>query len=346
MRISQEEWNKRLEEVKLASEDCKTISEIVQITDYNRNSIKTLFKKFPEEEKMIKENLAKNKSNQNTTFKVEKSISKSKNDNDFSIVMLDTSVSNLDNIFEILEEYAQDGKILGITDVVLEKLEFLQSADNSTTRASTCDLLHIIKDNIPSFQLFEVKYNMREKETIHEAVINATLKLNGKALLLTSDKGMYIRAALKGVKVKLLLNTIAQEKKFVFDLDKGEEKSEEKGKEKKKKNIVTFIDAHEEEGKLFYKRKKRKTQIVKIFSRFGEEKQGDEIELEIGDHIFICTKRKDYISFLDYEVYHLKKDRFLKRYSTKSYNCDSIVNVENPEYKKFIEQARKTLIKE
>lgn len=61
MRISQEEWNKRLEEVKLASEDCKTISEIVQITDYNRNSIKTLFKKFPEEAKEIQDNLNKNK---------------------------------------------------------------------------------------------------------------------------------------------------------------------------------------------------------------------------------------------------------------------------------------------
>lgn len=36
MRISQEEWNKRLEEVKLASEDCKTISEIVQITHFAR----------------------------------------------------------------------------------------------------------------------------------------------------------------------------------------------------------------------------------------------------------------------------------------------------------------------
>ena len=60
MRISQEEWNKRLEEVKLASEDCKTIEEIVGITDYSRYIIKQLFEKFPEEAKEIQANLAKN----------------------------------------------------------------------------------------------------------------------------------------------------------------------------------------------------------------------------------------------------------------------------------------------
>ncbi len=407
MRISQEEWNKRLEEVKLASEDCKTIEEIVGITDYSRYIIKQLFEKFPEEAKEIqdnlaknnsktkkkkrrkpnnkrrltkileasetckslielskitgfsdyvikntlskfpdeeakvRENLAKNKSTQTTTSKVEKFISTSQNDNDYSIVMLDTSVNNLDNIFEILEEYARDGKILGITDVVLEKLATLQSSSNIITKSSTCNLLHIIKDNIPSFKLFEVKYKMKEKETIDEAVINATLGLKGEALLLTSDKEMYIKAALKGARVKLLLNTSGQEKRYEFDLGKNEEKSEGN----KKKNASIFIDAHEENGKLLFKRKKRKTQIVKIFSRYGEEKQGDKIELEIGDHIFICTKRKDYISFLDYEVYLLKEDGFLRKYSTKAYNCDAIVNVENHDYKKFIEQARTTLIK-
>lgn len=62
MSLSAKEWNKRLEEVKLASEDCKTIEEIVGITDYSRYIIKQLFEKFPEEAKGIQANLAKNNS--------------------------------------------------------------------------------------------------------------------------------------------------------------------------------------------------------------------------------------------------------------------------------------------
>ena len=302
--------------------------------------IKNTLSKFPDEEAMVRENLDKNRPSQATTAKVEKNISASKNDNNFSIAMLDTSVYGLDNIFEILEEYAREGKILGITDVVLEELANLQKTMDTKGKCA-CNFLYIIMDNLSAFQLFEVKHNMLERETIDEAIIRATLDLGKKALLLTSDKEMYIKAALKGVKAKYLLSSKKRENKFEFNLEETREKS----KEHKKIKAKTFIDAHEENGKLFFIRKKRKTQLVKIFSKSGEEKYGDKIELEIGDHVFICTKREDYIRFLDYEVYFLKEDGFLERYSTKSYNCDVTVNVENHDYKKVIEQARKTLIK-
>ena len=175
MRISQEEWNKRLEEVKLASEDCKTIEEIIGITDYSRYIIKQLFEKFPEEAKKIqdnlaknnsktkkkkrckpnnkrrltkileasetcrslvelskitgfsdyiikntlskfpdeeakvRENLAKNKTSKITTCNSSNSKHTSKKDNEFSIVMLDTSLSLGSDIFHILENYIHDG---------------------------------------------------------------------------------------------------------------------------------------------------------------------------------------------------------------------------------------------
>lgn len=61
MRISQEEWNKRLEEVKLASEECSSIEELTEITDYNTNGINYMLKKFPKDAEQIKENLNRNK---------------------------------------------------------------------------------------------------------------------------------------------------------------------------------------------------------------------------------------------------------------------------------------------
>lgn len=406
MRISQKEWEKRLEEVKLASEDCKTIKEIIEITDYSRPIIKYIFEKFPEEAKVIRSNLEKNngktKKNKNwkpdykkrivkileasktcesfvelskvTGFsdfiirntlskfpekeaivrknlgkdkssnvaicKDDKSLDKSQKNKEFSVVMLDTSINHAENIFQILEEYVQNGKILGITDVVLEELAKSQHKSASNLNQSARDFLYILMDNISAFKLFEVKHSMKERETPDEAIIEATLNLKGEAILLTSDKEMYIKTLLKGGKARILLDKEREPKKFKCAI----KEQEVEVKELKNRKKITFIDAHEEEGKLFFKRKKRRTQIVKVIARNGEEKQGDEIELEIGDHIFICTKREDYISFLDYEVYFLKEDGFLEKFHTKSYNCDAIVSIENYDYKKFIEQARKALI--
>ena len=68
---------------------------------------------------------------------------------------------------------------------------------------------------------------MLERETVDEAIIRATLDLGKNALLLTSDEKMYIKAALKGVKVELLSNPRGQEKKFEFNLEKTREKSDE-----------------------------------------------------------------------------------------------------------------------
>lgn len=61
MRLSQEEWNKRLDELKLASEDCKSIREMAEITDLNVNNINAVLRKFPKDAEAIKKNLDSNK---------------------------------------------------------------------------------------------------------------------------------------------------------------------------------------------------------------------------------------------------------------------------------------------
>ena len=77
----------------------------------------------------------------------------------------------------------------------------------------------------------------------------------------------------------------------------------------------------------------------------GEEKQGERITLEVGDHIFICTAKEDCITFADYEAYDITQNSFRMRYNKRLYHFETEVDVAVPEYKKFIEQARKTLIK-
>ncbi len=130
MRISQEEWNKRLEEVKLASEECSSIEELTEITDYNTNGINYMLKKFPKDAEQIKENLNRNKERKRksnirkpdeTTLKkvtalpagiVEENLAKKEekikkekepnSKNNTSFVMLDTSISDTEEIFHIL----------------------------------------------------------------------------------------------------------------------------------------------------------------------------------------------------------------------------------------------------
>ena len=345
MIISQEEWNKRLEDVKLASQDCKTIEEIVQITDYSRSVINNLFRKFPNETEEVFVNLKNNKEKDKKVKATKKTKSRkqdymttSQKDDDFSIVMLDTSINLINNIFHILEKYVQDGKILGITDVALEELATLQKFDDDRGR-SACNFLHIIKNNLSSFKLFEVKYGMRERETVDEAIINATLNLKKQALLLTSDKEMYIKAFLKGANVTYLSQKEEEEeKKEVFDVGK-----KSKTVAINKKYAVYVTDVVIENMQAIYVEKHRKNQFIKIFSKTGEEKQGERVTLEVGDHIFICTAKKDCIKFADYETYDSTQNNFLMRFNTRVYDFESEVNVMTPKYKKFIKEARKIL---
>lgn len=335
--VSQEEWNKRLETVKLASQDCNTIAEITEITDYSRYILKQLFKRFPDEEKKIKENLAKNKAANKTSCKAEKPKTISQNDDEFSIVMLDTSVNHVNNIFRILEKYVQDGKTLGITDVVLEELAALQKFNDGR---DACNFLHIIMNNISSFKLFEVKHSMTEKETVDEAIIRTTLNWKDETLLLTSDKEMYIKATLKGGNVKYLSLDSEEKPKAIFNVNKAA-----KPKIINKKYLVNLVDVVVENMQAIYVEKNRPNQITKIFSRKGEEKHGNRIKLEVGDHIFICTAKEDCITFADYETYDLTQNSFHMRFNNRLYHFETEVNVAIPEYKKFIEEARKTLIK-
>ena len=86
--------------------------------------------------------------------------------------------------------------------------------------------------------------------------------------------------------------------------------------------------------------------LFHYFSRKGEEKQGEKVTLEVGDHLFICTAKEDYVTFADYETYDITQNTLLMRFNYRIYNFETEVNVVNPEYKKFIVHAIKILTKE
>lgn len=59
--VAKEDLMKRLEDIRLASEDCKTLAEVTEITGFSNFIINSLFKKFPEEAKEIRAKLEENK---------------------------------------------------------------------------------------------------------------------------------------------------------------------------------------------------------------------------------------------------------------------------------------------
>lgn len=402
MRLSHEEWNKRLEEVKLASEDCKTIAEIIQITDYNREVIKTLFKKFPEEANKIKDNLDKNKEmrvkkkrepdnkkrlskileasetcksfaeiSRVTGFsdfiiknvlvkfpndekqvreKVEenkkaktskeekpKKISKKKGEKTIkNVIMLDTSVCRVSNIFNILEEYIQQQNMLGISDLTLQELAGIKKC-SGTIGKNARDMINIVKSNLEFFKYFRIREKIREKETIDQAIIEACIP-EENITLITADKEMYIQATLQGVDTKYLAD---EENKWDYKFD-----SKPKRHCPNSKNMIKVYGTSLENGNLVYEDLEKENQFVKVFSRMGNEKQGKKIYLEKGDHIFIFTKREEYSTFVDYQVYEKTIEQMDMRYNRRLYDCDYdiLISINIPEYKDFILQAQKALI--
>ena len=402
MRISQEEWNKRLEEVKLASEDCKTIEEIVGITDYSRYIIKQLFEKFPEEAKEIQDKLAKNNGKtkkkksrkpnnkrrltkileasetckslvelskitgfsdyviKNTlskfpdeekqvremleenkkakTCKEEKpkKMSKKKGGKTIkNVIMLDTSVCRVSNIFNILEEYIQQQNMLGISDLALQELAGIKKS-SGTIGKNARDMINIVKSNLEFFKYFRIREKIREKETIDQAIIEACIP-EENITLITADKEMYIQATLQGVDTKYLAD---EENKWDYKFD-----SKPKRHCPNSKNMIKVYGTSLENGNLVYEDLEKENQFVKVFSRIGNEKQGKKIYLEKGDHIFIFTKKEEYSTFVDYQVYEKTIEQMDMRYNKRLYDCDYdiLISINIPTYRDFILQAQKAL---
>ena len=365
--VAKEDLMKRLEDIRLASEDCKTLAEVTEITGFSNFIINSLFKKFPEEAKEIRAKLEKNKgisksrsksrhknTHQNTDTSVKGDVipeaesqveaEEEKKTNitaifaktdtaksaESKVVMIDTSICHVENLFELLEEYVQNGYVLGVTDIVLDELDKLAKRNTNNEHSKLAlTLLNIIMQNLASFKLFEAK-----EEKSHDDLIISTCDTNHTKLL-TADKVMFIKASLKGISAKYVLSTNEfVQKKFKFNLSKKAPKN----------NLHPLANAKIREEKLIFLNN-RKNQFVKIFSKTGEEKNGTEVSLEVGDRIFISTEKEDFITFADYEVYFSDKNLFYVHFHCRSYKSDAIVNVPDFKYKKFIEQARKQLIK-
>ncbi len=326
MRLTQEEWQIRREEVLLASKTCRTVDEIIETTQIEKNQIQTLYKKFPEEAEMIKNNLRENKKK----IKTKRTTKKKTNscEKETSIIMLDTCVKEIWNFVSLLEGFVERGNRLGISDLVLEELNRQQNYGTSATK-----LLHVIKDNIEQFEYYAIKETKRETVTVDQTIIEAC-KENPNIKLLTADKEMYIRATLQGVKTIYVSKNLSRinESKFSF------------GKKKhKKQNSVDISNVFLDDGQVVYVKENNENQYSKVFSKKGEEKHGILVYLEEGDHIFSCFKKDIYLMFSDVEFDKQGFNEGIKRYQTKIYDTKNLTMISLTEYKSFIKQADRIL---
>lgn len=311
-KISETEWKKRLEEVIEASKSSKTIKEIIVKTEYSRPIISTIFKKFPEEEKIVRENLKKS-----AKSKIHNSVSESNE----KIILIDSSLYSYSNVFEVLEKYVKDGYKIGITDFVLDEIdEFYRRKYELASQ-----MLSIIFYNISYFKLFEEK----EEQGRIERIINSCLK--HKTELASTDKRMCIQAVLKGVKTKYI--RLEKEDNIpVFEV-----LSDEKIKKRGLAYIPNVITQNNE--LIFIDDKK---QFIKVFNRAWKPKEGDTIVLEEGDHVLRAKEKRDVIVFVHYEIC-TTSSRFCSYIRNKynAYKCDPIIKIGDTRFKKFLEEAKR-----
>lgn len=323
-----EKSEKRIREILKASEECKTFREITKKTSYSYFIIKSTLEKFPEEAQRVMANLGKKLEKENDTIET---------------IMIDTSICNVENIFETLQKYVQDGKKIGITDLVLNEMAALQSMKCNDSKAA-CRFLHIIKSNIEYFEYYKIKEKIRKRESNDQAIIESCFPIREKTILLTADKEMYIQAVFQGVNCIYMQKRGENEEtqKLKFQINEIKENNTEIQPQQKinhKKSIRVLKNAYIENGKLLYKKINRKDQLIKVFSKSGIEKNEIKILLEEGDHIYICTKIDNYISFVDFEVYSVSKKLGKSIFVYNHYNYELLINVKNPKYKNFIQKA-------
>ncbi len=374
-KISQEEWEKRYEEIEKASEICRTMKEVEEKTGYGKDTIRRTLRNFPDKRAIVFKNLKMCKKQDKTVIEssyekaitiVEKSkkcknlkeleentgfsyyiikkilsnylmfeeevksnLIKNKAQHTQKVIMIDTSICQIENFFNILEEYIQKGYIIGITDILLDELDMLQKNQHK----GACKMLHIILNNITFFKLFEEK-SLEEQNSPDERIMKSSQREGTE--LLTSDKMFCIKAILKGINARYIGQNEKDMPNLIFNVKK-------ENIEKIRKNKLAYIpNVHLKNNFLVYSKGLGKKQYNKIFTKDFQEKQGNEIALEVGDHVFRATDKEDFITVMHYEICDNTSNYCSYiRFRYNSYKCDTIINVQDERYKNFIKEARK-----
>lgn len=343
---TQKEIEKDCKRLKEAATTATTMKDLERATGLSYVMINTTLSKHPTIFKRIKEQLAVNKEKAELEAQKQKELEakakaeeKAKNkamvkatkqpevvtpkkDDDFSGFVIDASITGIENLRDILSKICLTKAKLILTSITIKELERMQNfkdIDGNDARY----ILALAAENHTSFETVLIDETL---DTPDDCIIKYCADNKENVTLLTSDKTMALKARMYSVQVHYFKQTKlhVSSKAMVTTNSK----------------VRTLIPANRIGNKLLISNFQTNTMSICVCSNGLEYNDGIR-ELNIGDDVFIATKKSDYITFAHYRMISLYAENNCELIYSKRFYDYKDIDVPKAAYKSFIRDFKR-----
>lgn len=342
---TQKEIEKDCKRLKEAAKTAKTMKELEDLTGLSYIMINTTLSKHPTIFKRIKEQLAVNKENAILQAQKQKKLEKkakieektkndamiketkqdeivtSNKDDEFCGFVIDASIMGIENLRDILLKICETQAKLILTSVTIEELDRMQKFKDIQGNDARY-ILALAAEMSDSFINVLIDETL---DTPDDCIIKYCEENKKNVTLLTADKKMALKARMYFVEVQYFKKTTSN--------------VNTKALSHANSKVRTLIPANRIGNKLFISNFQTYTMSIRVCSNGIEYNDGVR-ELNIGDDVFIATKKAEYITFAHYKMISLYAENNCRLiYSKRIYNYSDI-EVEEAVYKSFIKDFK------
>lgn len=324
-RRTKKEIEKDCKRLKEAATTATTMKDLERVTGLSYVMINTTLSKHPTIFKRIKEQLAVNKEKAKNEAMVKATkqpeVVTPRKDDDLSGFVIDASITGIENLRDILSKICLTKEKIILTSITIKELERMQNF-KSIAGNDARYILALAAENYTSFETVLIEETF---DTPDDCIIKYCADNKENVTLLTSDKTMALKARMYSVQVHYFKQTnyMCNSKAMVPTNSK----------------VRTLIPANRIGNKLLISSFQTNTMSICVCSNGLEYNDGIR-ELNIGDDVFIATKKFNYITFAHYRMISLYAENNCELiYSNRFYDYNHI-NVPKAAYKSFIKDFK------
>lgn len=270
----------------------------------------------------IKSNINKESETHVSQKTVECAAQSTKDNNTFCGFVIDASITGAKDLRENLTKLCTTQAKIILTSITIKELEKLQKFKNIIGNDARY-ILNLAIENSNSFKIVLIDESF---DTPDECIIEYCKEYKDSITLLTAKETMVLKAKLHNIQVHFF---------------KKEPTSTEASKviASESSNIRTLLPARRVANKLFLSTFKTNTMSIVVYSK-GKKFNDGIAELEVGDDVFLSTKKADYITFAHYKMLNLYSENNCELIFSKRIYDYNDIELPQPEYEDFVEEFK------
>lgn len=246
----------------------------------------------------------------------------SKPQEELSGYVIDASITGIENLKEILSKICLTKAKIILTSITVKELAQMQKFDDIDGK-DACYILALAAENNTTFKSVLIDETL---DTPDDCIVKYCADNKENVTLLTSDKEMALKARMYSVQVHYFKQTQAHKNaKTILHANT---------------KIRTLIPARRVGKQLLIPNLQRQNQSIRIVSNGIEYNEGSK-ELNVGDDVFIATKKEEYSTFVHYHIISLYAENNCEQiYSKRFYDYDDL-DLPEARYKSFMKDFKK-----